>query len=226
MKDDAPRKRKRYRTPVPILNRSKKNPQNILIRRLESTVGRESLMTALEDVPDQRIQTLLMMMTDPSYAVCTLPVLVKKCGLTYRDVVDHFRRYKLDEGLMKFYEHVPQVMDDVGEDAKSVTKRCFRCDGEKVITVRRRQKTCPECDGKGTVRLKGDIDARKLVFESIGLTGKRGPLIAQQFNTLDAGDSLEALMGNARARLEAPKKTEVLSDEPVRESEGEDSPSE
>jgi hypothetical protein len=43
-------------------------------------------------------------------------------------------------------------------------------------------KTCPECRGVKTQRKIGDKHARDLIYESMGLTAQKGPLVAIQNN--------------------------------------------
>jgi hypothetical protein len=62
---------------------------------------------------------------------------------------------------------------------------------------------CLVCDGLGTLRKVGDAESRKIMFETLKLTGQRGPLIAQQFNSGGAS-SMEDAVGAAHAALDIP----------------------
>lgn len=62
---------------------------------------------------------------------------------------------------------------------------------------------CFTCDGKGTVRIIGDADSRKLLFEATGLTGKHGPLIVQQ-NNFGGAQSMEDSVGQAQDAIDVP----------------------
>src|SRR5262249_10381662 len=117
-------------------------------------------------------------------------------------------------GLLRMSNQLPQVMEDVTEDAKSHMQVCGRCDGEKVIQFTRANKTtskkCPDCKGTGEVRVVGDKHARDLVFESMKLTRQReGPIVAIQQN-IGAGGGLSAKLEDLLKQtqsviLEAPR---------------------
>jgi hypothetical protein len=109
---------------------------------------------------------------------------------------DHMRY----QGLLRMSSQVPQVMADVAEDAKSRMRVCPRCDGEKVVEStrgnKRGRRVCPDCKGTGEVRVIGDKHARDLVFESMKLTGQKGPLVAinQDFGSRDVDPTLDPRM--------------------------------
>jgi DnaJ-class molecular chaperone len=76
-------------------------------------------------------------------------------------------------------KHMPKVLEDTAIDAKSRFDVCRTCrgtgeiiDGKKDTYVK-----CWKCSGKGKIRKPGDTDARKLVFESAGLTNKSRPAV-------------------------------------------------
>jgi hypothetical protein len=158
-------------------------------RRLEAAIPREEWIAAFEaGSEDERVLNLLGRFLDPTIGRRTLPQLCKEVGLTYPQVLKLITRHRLDQGILRMSAHVPQVLDDVGVDAKSKLVACPTCQGEKVIrTISPKtgcvvdEKQCWCCDGTGKMRKVGDVDARKLMFETLQLTGRRGPLVAQQF---------------------------------------------
>lgn len=95
------------------------------------------------------------------------------------------------------------IMQDVTEDAMNVMVACTRCDGNKNIVevvknrkgevISKTERICPICDGVGKVKQKGDDHSRDIVFETMKLTGQKGPLVAIQQN-FGGGDGLDAKM--------------------------------
>jgi hypothetical protein len=89
----------------------------------------------------------------------------------------------------------------VAEDAESRMTACSRCDGtgkvNDAIPVSEQEpivRVCPVCEGTRKMRVIGDNASRDLVFESIGLTGKKGPTIAIQQNFGLASELGDVLM--------------------------------
>jgi hypothetical protein len=194
-----------------------------VFRRLEASVPREELERAMDAAPDERAQQLLMRLMDPAFRKHSLPKLAKDVGLTYPQVLHYIQRYRLDEGLLKMSAHVPQVLEDVAIDSKSKEVTCPNCEGSKVVAVteivedpdtkkkvvlqklddegRGVWKKCLVCDGAGTIRQVGDTDSRKLLFETMKLTGNRGPLVAIQQN-MGGAPTMEDSMASVRDVLD------------------------
>lgn len=162
--------------------------KDIVFRRLEQSVPREEWLQALETSGDERANHLMMRMMDPAFSKHSLPKLARDVGLTYPQVLKLITQHRLDQGLLRMSAHVPQVLEDVAVDAQSTLVPCPACQGKKVLREMDRktgevlsEKTCWSCDGKGKLRKIGDADSRKLMLDTLGLTGRKGPLIAQQF---------------------------------------------
>ncbi len=156
-----------------------------LMKRFEKNVPRDEVVEALSHhmEANPRVNQLVQMLLDPTYVNHAMGTLCSKVGLSLHEVMDYFRKTHMDVGLMRLYKHVPDVLEDVAEDAKRSIKTCWKCFGDgKVPKNKEESAECPECGGKGKLMVKGDDNARKLVFEAAGLTGKTGPLVAQQFN--------------------------------------------
>jgi hypothetical protein len=189
---------------VKAVPRKSEPRKNVVFRRLEASVPRDEWAAAFEAASsDERVQNLLGRFLDPSIGKRSLPQLAKEVGLTYPQVLKLITQYRLDQGLLKMSAHVPKVLDDIGIDAQSTQVPCPTCQGEKVLrTIDRKtgevtdERACWCCDGTGKLRKVGDADSRKLMFETLQLTGRRGPLVAQQF--INAGgqspeDALETV---------------------------------
>jgi hypothetical protein len=204
---------------------------DVIFRRLEQTVPRTELAHIMECCPDERAQRLFKMLVEPKYMKRTLPWMAQECGLAYQDVLVLIRNHHLGEGMIRMSAHAPQVMEDVAIDARSREVTCTNCRGyfigeiasvpvmEAVVDEKTGRTTmtqsvdpvdghllferCLVCDGVGTLRKVGDADSRKLLFETLKLTGQRGPLIAQQFNSGGA-TSMEDSVGAAHDALDLP----------------------
>lgn len=141
--------------------------KDMFIRRLESSVGRDGLLQALEASDDRRALALMAMLLDPAYGKYTLAKLCERVGLRYLDLFDVFRRFNLNTGLLAMSAHLPQVMKDVAIDSLSRVETCAMCSGGGQVN----SQLCPKCYGDGTIRICGDAAARKLLFEIMGLIG-------------------------------------------------------
>ena len=152
-------------------------------RRVFESIGRNAMLDTLTAAQDPRAQHLLELMMDPQYRNFTFPKLCERSGLSVTQVLDLFRKYKLDLGMIEMSKQVPRIMRDVARDAQSTMAYCRRCDGTGEVPDGDTERVCPACKGAGEVRITGNEKARQLVFEAFHLTGKRGgPLVAQQFN--------------------------------------------
>jgi hypothetical protein len=200
-----------------------------IFRRLEKSLSREELQLAVAASPNEKAELLLLHMTDPALRTMSLPTMAKRCGLRYADVLKLIRDYRLDQGLLKMTEHVPRVMEDIAVDAQSQVVKCPSCSGmgelwkydKEENPIEGSNKVCVTCDGTGKLRKIGDADARKLMFETLKLTGQRGPLVAQQFNMGSAGsveDVVDVVEGALAAPIEAIEAE--VTDEPDRTAPG------
>jgi hypothetical protein len=148
---------------------------------------------ALEFAEDPRHKMLLFALTTPKMRKMSFPELCRRCQLSLRDVSAFWRNHQLQKGMMRMMNHMPQVMEDTAEDAKTRVVPCETCDGTGKLTreIFNRQvgSICGECHGDGTVRIVGDKDARNLVFESAGL--RKSGLSVMQSVTVNAPPSLE-----------------------------------
>lgn len=178
--------------------------RDVYLRRLEKRIPRGEMASALAHLHDNaKLQEFVAALTNPLFRKWTMASLAYRAGLTLHDLADAFRRVKLDEGLIRMYKHFPAAAEDVARDARSRRVYCQRCDGLGKLGEGKSERICPQCKGKCEVRVPGDADARKALLEAAGLIGRRGPLVAQQFNFSD-GDALEDVMKKGRALIEAP----------------------
>ena len=179
--------------------------------RFWDTIDRDQFELALSD--NDKYATFLQALSDPTYARCSFPTLLRKFNISLHETQAIYTDHMRHMGLLLMCSQLPQVIADVTEDAKSHMRTCPRCDGEKVIEFtrgnKRATKNCPDCRGTGEVRVIGDKHARDLVFESMKLTGQKAPLVAIQQN-IGAGGGLSTRMEDLLKQtqsiiLEAPK---------------------
>jgi len=145
---------------------------------------------------NDKYATFLRALHDPHYSRCSFPTLLRKFNISLHEAQSLYADHMRQMGLLEISNHLPEIMSDVAEDARTHMQACPRCDGEKFVAStgdnRKALKPCPNCEGSGTVRVIGDKHARDLVFESMKLTRQRGPLVAIQQNIGAAGDGLDA----------------------------------
>jgi len=196
-------------------NKSRRAHPKILER-----AGREMPAQPSQDVPMRRfrdnidIDTLELFMSEhdkyaafiialhhPDHARLSFATICRKFNVTLHELQMLYTDGMRHIGLLNIANKLPQVMEDVAEDALAHQVLCARCDGKKTLVevVERDEKTgkilrtgerpCPVCNASGQVREVGDKHARDLVFESMKLTKLSGPLVAinQTFGNDAAG---------------------------------------
>ena len=147
------------------LSPARKDP---VYRQFAQEVGHKELLAVLDCSDDARGDALANMLRDPAYQGYSLGKLCELVGLRYADLVRMFTRFYTSIGMIRFSRHIPQVMEDTALNALSRDETCFRCEG----SGRRNGRMCRHCRGKGTVHILGDLTCLKLVYETMGLTGR------------------------------------------------------
>jgi len=165
---------------------------NEALTRFFHTLGEDEMVQALHHSADPRVVLLLEYMFDPKYRNDSFTKLCKECGLYLGDIVDAFKRYKLDMGIIAMAKQAPAIMSDTARDARSQKTVCMTCRGSGEIleqTSRLSEELvasiCPNCIGEGSFLVPGHDKARELFFKTMGLT-KRDPIFAQQINIAPA----------------------------------------
>jgi hypothetical protein len=127
------------------------------------------------------------MLRSPAYADKSIKQLYRKVGLTMFDVVEVFRKYGWARAIVKGAQGAPKVMEGAVEDALPKTEGCPQCNGKGwIFDIDKDKKEvtldCPKCRAKGTIRIAGDKESKKAVFESIGVLKPPQTNIAIQNN--------------------------------------------
>ena len=145
---------------------------------------------------DEKYETFMAALMDPSQAHISYPVLCKRYGVTLHELNGLYMDGMRHLGMMNAAGRVPKIMDNVFENAENRLTNCPRCDGLKEITkneydqdgklINSTSRTCPQCEGVGKITAMGDKHAQDLVFESMKLTNQKGPAVQIQQNFGDS----------------------------------------
>lgn len=191
-----PRKTRMTSTAISPVPKKLEHRNNTALARIEKSVPKAELERLLDQSDDPRAHHLVSLMFDISLKNVKLPELARRAGLQYSEVLRMITLGRLGDGALAMSEHAPQVMEDVAIDAKSRIVECPTCGGSgEVSSVVKGEKedeeeepsvetsVCGTCDGSGKLRKIGDIDARKLMFETLGLTNKgKGAMVNVNVN--------------------------------------------
>jgi hypothetical protein len=128
---------------------------------------------ALQSSGDERFDRLYDALHDDAYRKTSFAALCRRAGLSLYDLMDLWRSYNCCLGLIAMATHLPDVMEDIGLDSLSRNEQCPRCDGSATVTDGTTERYCPACQGVGTVRVPGDPNASRLMFEILGLIAPR-----------------------------------------------------
>lgn len=175
-------------------------------RAVLDTIGRVQLVEVLQSITpegDEGLRTpsgrLLAYLEDHSFDGSSITKLARDAGLLLHEIVDLTCNYHISMGRIQAARHVPQVLDDIGEDAKSRLVPCLKCGGsgkeggaidDELLEILgdtdallEEFPDCEYCNGSGHLRQIGDSDSRKILLETMGIYNKKGPAVAIQKNT-------------------------------------------
>jgi|SRR5579863_3825856 len=147
-----------------------------------------TLQTFLDEIPrdqlamswlsssDKRFSALGTAVLDPRHRSTSVVSLCKKYKIDLLELIEQWRQFNHSRGILKLSGHLPAIYEDVAIDAQSRSITCRQCQGLGTLFDRtspdRVAIKCLECEGTGLVRVMGDKDARKLVFEVMGDVNK------------------------------------------------------
>jgi hypothetical protein len=171
------------------------------MRRFRDNIDIDKLQLFMSE--NDKYKYFLEDLYNPEYARYTFATICRKWHVTLHELQSIYTDGMRHMALLNAATSTPDIMADVAEDALSKLVVCPRCDGIKSISepvrndegkiISESVRECPQCKGVGEVRQKGDDHSRDLVFESMKLTGQKGPLVAIQQN-FGRGDGLDAKM--------------------------------
>lgn len=168
--------------------------------KLSKLVDKDEWQEVLGYFPENaKAAKLLMLLSNPLFNKASFGKLAVMSRLSTAELTLFFSNAKKQEGLMRISLMLPAIMEETAEDALPTDEPCVRCDG----TGQLKRGPCPHCRSTGSIRVKGDLDNRKLVLEMVGLIGKRGSGQAVQIN-IGGSQSLEERIGIAQQLLTEP----------------------
>jgi len=142
---------------------------------------------------DARFLRLYDALHDDVYRNTSPGTLCRKFCISLRDLVDVWREYNALLGIMYTSTHFPQIAADVVHNAMSRDVVCPRCDGLKSVRDGEAEtRICPMCKGEGQVEVPGDPHAIQLVFEVMGVIGRKQTAIRIEQNV--RVESLEEML--------------------------------
>jgi hypothetical protein len=143
--------------------------------RVMRRLGRDRLLECLRYCDDRRLLRFAHALADPANNDRELDAIYRECGLSVLDLLSAFRRFQLDLAMIDLFEALPAVSRDAARVALSRRGNCRRCDGLKRVQDAEGGpfRMCPECRGRGYVRVPGDAAARAVVMDAAGVTGKK-----------------------------------------------------
>jgi hypothetical protein len=135
-----------------------------LMKGFFEAVPRGPLEEAMQVSGDKKFYRLYDALHDDAYRNTSPGTLCRKFGISWLDLMDLWRKYNRDLGMMIMANHLPQVLDDISVDALRRECVCPRCDGVGQVGETGDTRPCPVCDGRRTIWVPGDPTARKLVL--------------------------------------------------------------
>jgi hypothetical protein len=173
---------------------------DLAMRRFAQHLDMDAFRWMLADSTNEKLICLCAMLSDPAYKQFAFATLVSKAHLTLQELQEVYSNGMRHIGLLRMASHLPDVMEDVANDAKNTQETCNRCDGTRVVPEGDGMKPCPTCRGTGEVKRMGDKHARDLMFETAKLTKQSsGPTVQinQAFTQIDS--RMETMLKRTRS---------------------------
>jgi len=173
--------------------RLKRNPKDTpadISERIYQTIGKQDIVESFVHTGDDRYLELARSLLDGKHDENTCQQLYKRVGLSSLDVIEAFRRYKLDQAIINIHQEIPTVSKDLMEDAKSYSDLCPRCEGLTTVKVAGQDEECPRCGGCGIIKMKGDSRAREMAFKATGMIQDKVISINQNFGPMQPMDQV------------------------------------
>jgi hypothetical protein len=172
---------------------------------------------------EKKFEYFLRMLTSATYADRSFAWVARKSGVSLQDLQSAYSDGKRHLALMQAAEQLPEIMNDVANDARSRMAPCSRCYGSGTEAVPpSRQETsdgsdeelqtqdCIECKGAGEVTVPGDKQARDLILKTTGMIGDGGMVLNMDNRSLTINqgqggdDRIEDLLARTQEIVAAP----------------------
>ena len=175
---------------------------DIPVKQFFATVDREKLEWFLSE--NDKYEGFLAALKSEQYAAFSFARIMAMHHVTLHELNTIYQDGNRAIGLFSMAGHLPKIMEDVAVSAESKDVCCPRCDGDGIVPVSTRDedgnlktKTCPDCKGNKVVIQTGDKHSIDVVFETMKLTGIKGPMVAiqnNQFALAKGGAGLDSSM--------------------------------
>lgn len=181
--------------------------------KFETKEQRADIAAILRLSDNERMRVLSTQCMNWLYRGTSVAMLAEKLGLNYHDLSKEIRAIKTSEGYMRAAQHLPDIMEQTAIDALGGDEACKACEGSGEVVDKGApppaegaaptMKKCPKCNGDGSVYVKGDMDSKKLMFETFQLTGGgRAPIVNLDLRRVQGGEELGDLAASVSPILE------------------------
>jgi hypothetical protein len=147
---------------VPAPDHAQSSPFDLL--------SRDDLRAAFSLSDSPKAQRFLACLSSPKYKHWNVATIARRCGVSIGEVFTLWRNGQFLVAMFAMLKAVPEIAGRMAEDAAGRTLVCPGCRGMGTIKGRE-DLACPQCRGTGAVNVP-DSEARKLLFEIVGFTGK------------------------------------------------------
>lgn len=184
-------------SPVPPVTKAEAEA----LKQFEAAAGgRLALIQRLSYVDERKLssehETLLSMLLDPVCERESLAVICKRAGFSVGRFLAFLKEARGAQALLESYEKIyaalPEVVEDVMNQAKPQKVPCLPCGGigkVKELTAfkgkregqkAKVKKLCKECHGEGFTVIKPGVERHRLALELGGLGAQRGAGVTVQ----------------------------------------------
>lgn len=174
------------------------------MRAFFSAVNHDAFREACEGSSDPRFNALVECLVAPRFRNWSIHRLARTMNITLQELFEFWRDNRHLTGMIQMMDAVPDIYRTVGEDAISRNYPCDACEGAGKRPRSAEDPTivqCSSCHGTGVMRVMGNDKARELVFETTGLTGRKGGMnVIGQVN-INEGETLESMIASAQKVL-------------------------
>jgi hypothetical protein len=141
---------------------------------METPEERETLALVLRLSDKPAFQHLAAQAMSPLQAdrSTSFAMLIEKHGLNIHSIAEEFKAIQRSTGFMRAAQHLPDIMEETAQAARSHDERCKKCKGTGQV----KEIACDNCDGTGKVHVPGDLERLKITLETFELLGKRAGL--------------------------------------------------
>jgi hypothetical protein len=155
--------------------------------KMEPRDRRQEVALVLNLSPDQRMRFLAQHALDPVFDRTSFATLCDKFNVSYVQVAKAYKELKHSEGLLRAADHLPEIMEQVAQDAKGKTQACPKCNGKT-----EEGKVCPACSGSGTVYVAAEVERLRLLFDMVE-PRQKGPSVNIDLRNTDKTEKLSDL---------------------------------